>query len=209
MYARVTRVKGDPAKLDQTVERLKTELIPIFEQQPGYLGVISVANRETGEGATTTYWDSMENLKASEGAIFAARDKFTADQGAELLSFHRCEVAVVERKEGAGPRAGAFVRATTLSGGDPARLDDGIQRFREQVAPLALSQPGCLASVLLVDRENNVSFAVSSWETAEQREAADSVLSPKREEAASTSGGQARTQLAETTYADLKVPVQP
>ncbi len=205
MHARVTRMKSDPAKVDQLVQDLKAELLPLFEKQPGYLGTISSANRQTGEGATTTYWDSMENLKASEAALFAARDKFASDKGAELLSFHRCEVAVLQRK--GDPQAGRHIRVTTLSGIDPAKIEDGIRRFRDEVAPLAISQPGCRAAVLLVDREQNTSFAISAWDTAEQRDASDAVLRPQREAAASALGGKAETMHAETTYADLKPPV--
>jgi heme-degrading monooxygenase HmoA len=205
MYARVTRVKADPGKTDELVNQLKLQMLPVFEKQRGYLGTISSANRETGQGATTTYWDSMENLKASEAAIFAARDKFASDQGAQIVSFHRCEVVVQERKADAA--AGKYVRVTALQGIDPSKLEDGIKRFRDEVAPLAIGQPGCRAAVLLVDRENNAAFAVSAWETAAQREASDKVLGPQRAEAAAAMNAKAETMLAETTYADLKTPV--
>ena len=205
MYARLTQIKADPARTDELVEQLKAEMLPVFEKQPGYLGTISSADRSTGLGAVATYWDSMENLRASEAAIFAARDQFTQQHGSETISFHRCEIPVQESRK--APYAGQFTRATVIVGGDPSKIDEGIRRYRDEVAPLVLSQPGAEAAVLLVDRENNISFAISAWDSAEHREAAAAVLAPKREEAAQLSGGQAQTMHAETTYADLKMPV--
>lgn len=206
MFARLTQIKSDPARVDELVEQLKAELLPVFQQQPGYLGTISSADRSTGRGAVATYWDSMENLRASEGAIFAARDKFSAQHGSETVSFHRCEIPVQESK--VDPYVGQFSRVTVVVGGDPATTDAGIARFRDEVAPLALSLPGCEAAVLMIDRENNVGFAISAWDTAEHRDASEAALAPKRAEATQKSGGQAQTMHAQTTYADLKVPAK-
>ena len=205
MYARVTRVKGDPAKIDQQVEQVKAQLVPVFKQQGGYLGVISVANRETGEGATTTYWDSLESMKASQAAIFAARDKFAAEQGAEILSVHNCEIAFSDRK--ATPHAGTHVRVVTLTGITPANRAQVTERHRTLIAPEVLKQPGALASLLMLDLDSDTAFAVSSWETAAQRDAA----APHMQEFAAalpTDLGITRTGAtdAETTHADLPVP---
>ncbi len=205
MFARVTRIKGDPARVDELAQHLKSEMVPVFERQQGYLGTIATANRETGEGATTTYWDTMENLKASEAAIFAARDKFAQEQGTEIVSFHRCEVPVMESR--GVPAAGQYIRVIGVGGIDASRSEEAIQSFREKAAPVAMAQPGCLAAALLVDRENNAAFAITAWETSEQREASLPALLPIREAAVATSGGKPEVMLAETTYADLKMPV--
>lgn len=204
MFARLTQITSDPARVDELVEQLKAEMLPVFQQQQGYLGTISSADRTTGRGAVATYWDSMENLRASEGAIFAARDKFSAQHGSETVSFHRCEIPVQESRS--APRAGQFSRVTVMVGGDPSKLDERIQRYRDEVAPLVLSQPGAEAAVLMVDRENNITFGISAWDTAEHRDASESLFAARREEAAQRSGAQVQTMHAETTYADLKVP---
>lgn len=204
MYARITRTKADPARLDAVVGALRDQMVPVFKQQRGYLGAVSIANRETGEGATTTYWDSWDNLKASEAAIFAARDQFAQDQQADIVSFHRCEVPVLERAK--DPQAGTFVRATVMSGIPADRIDAGIENFRARALPTARSQPGFRGSVLAVDRENGVAFATSSWDTAELREASDSALRDDRSQATAALGGNVETQLGEVTFAELTVP---
>lgn len=206
MYARVTRIKGDPAKLEQNVEQLKAQLVPVFKQQPGYLGVISVANRETGEGATTTYWDSMENLKASEGAIFAARDRFASEQGAEIQSVHRVEFLVQERK-GGDPRSGLHTRQVILRGVTPDKVDRLADSFRKHIVPAVQALPGNQTALLFIDRENDTAFGVSSFETAEQRDAASQTLDPLRDRIAAELDLEAQTVHAEVTHADLKLPV--
>src|SRR5215472_1925262 len=128
MYARITRTKSDPSRIDTLVQQQRAQMIPVFKAQPGYLGVISTANRESGEGATTTYWDTMENLKASEAAIFAARDKFAAEQGAEVQSVHRCEI--VSRETKSQPRAGTHVRVATLMGVDDSNEAELTKRHK-------------------------------------------------------------------------------
>lgn len=205
MYARVTRIKADPARADFLVEQLKAQMLPVFEQQPGYLGTVSVANRETGEGATTTYWDSMENLRASEGAIFAARDKFSAEQGTEVLSVHRCEI--VSRSAKGQPRAGSHQRVATLRGVDASNRSELIERHRTVIAPFALEQPGALASILLIDDENGLAMAVSSYETAAQRDAAAAAIDARIAQQPSGLQLERTTMSSETTYADLAVPV--
>lgn len=204
MYARITRTKADPARLDDVVGALRDQLVPLFKQQRGYLGAVSIANRETGEGATTTYWDSWDNLKASEAAIFAARDKFAQDQSAEIVSFHRCEVPVLERAK--APEAGTFVRATVIANIPADRMEAGIASFRDHAMPAARSQPGFRGAVLAVDRENGTAFATSSWDTAEQREASDTAVRDSRSQAAQELGGSVVIQLGEVTFAELTVP---
>lgn len=203
MYARVTRVKADPAAIDRQVEQMKAQMLPVFKQQPGYIGAISIANRETGEGATTTYWDSMEHLKASEAAIFAARDKFAAEQGAEIVSVHRCELAVSERK--AEPRAGTHLRAVTLRGLDGDKIERVIDRHSKVVAPFVLQQPGCLASLLMVDRENGLAFAISTWESAAKLEAASPAIQAHLDANPSGFDVQTERQTADTTFVELPV----
>ena len=205
MYARVTRIKADPARTAELVEELKTRMIPLFQQQKGYLGTISSVNRETGEGSTTTYWDTMENLRASEAAIFAARDSFASDQGAQVLSFHRCEIPVREMKQ--PPEAGRHIRVTTITDFDPAKREQMIANFRDEAAPTVLQQPGSRAALLLVDDENRVAFAISAWDTAEQRDASEAAVAPARQRGIDGSGGRAQVMKGETTHADLKVPI--
>ena len=204
MYARVTRVKGDPAKLDQTVGDLRDRMVPVFKQQAGYLGVASVANRETGEGATTTYWDSMEHLQASEAAIFAARDQFASDEGLEVVSFHRCEVAVLDRVK--DPVVGTAVRAITLRGGAPERADEGIAAFKDRLLPIVKAQPGYRGAQLLVDRENQVAFTVTSWDSPAERDASNQALAQPREEAAQGMDMSSEVQVGEITLMELSVP---
>jgi len=206
MYARVTRVKSDPGRVDELVQQLKTQMIPVFEQQKGYLGVLSSADRQTGQGATSTFWDSMENLKASEAAIFAARDKFAAEQGAEVISFHRVEILV--REGPFDPKVGNHIRVVTLSGVEPGKVDGLVERFRKDIAPALRAQPGNRAAILQVDRDNNLAFGVSAFETAEQRDAAGKALDDLRDETSAKLGLKVESTMhAETTLAEIKAPV--
>ena len=65
MYARVTLVKSDPSKLDAAIANFKAKVVPASRKGSGYAGAFLLINRETGEGAGGTYWESLESLNAA------------------------------------------------------------------------------------------------------------------------------------------------
>jgi len=76
MHARVTHFPGlAPERIKATLEHFKEENLPKFEQAPGYLGMWAGVDFTGGRAIAVTYWDSLENLRASDaiaGEIRAA-----------------------------------------------------------------------------------------------------------------------------------------
>ncbi len=66
MYARVTLVKSDPAKLEAVIANFREKVVPASRKGSGYAGSFLLINRETGAGAGGTYWESLESLNAAE-----------------------------------------------------------------------------------------------------------------------------------------------
>src|SRR5215831_12944976 len=67
MYARVTTFPGlAPERIKATLEHFRTEHLPKFEQQPGYRGVWVGVDYVGGRAIAVTYWDTVENLHASD-----------------------------------------------------------------------------------------------------------------------------------------------
>ena len=98
MHARVTHTKGPADSVDQATKVIREQVIPTASQIPGYKGIITFANRETGEGWSATFWESADAMAASDEAADAMRGQAIGDiPGSEVVDVTRWEVTVDER----------------------------------------------------------------------------------------------------------------
>ncbi|MFC4783844.1 antibiotic biosynthesis monooxygenase family protein [Nocardioides sp. MAHUQ-72] len=79
MYARVTQLEIDILRIDtdSAVQVYVSEVVPDLHRQPGYAGVLVLANPE-GTGTIITFWDTLEAAEDSSPTGFYAEviDKF-------------------------------------------------------------------------------------------------------------------------------------
>ena len=80
MHARVTTLQLQPDRLDQAISRLEEEDLPSWRELDGFRGFTLVADRSSGKVIGTSYWDSEEEMRASEEAIRPGRER-TAETG--------------------------------------------------------------------------------------------------------------------------------
>ncbi len=74
MYARVTMFPGlAPERIKATLEEFKTLNLPRLEQLPGYQGVWAGVDYTGGRAIAVTYWDTLENLHASDAIASEVR----------------------------------------------------------------------------------------------------------------------------------------
>lgn len=59
-----------------------------------------------------------------------------------------------------------IARVTTFEG-DPERMDEGVQIYREQVVPWLRDSTGFRGVIIMIDRENERALGVSFWTTVE------------------------------------------
>jgi heme-degrading monooxygenase HmoA len=75
MYARLSRFAGlPPERIDQTLEDFEREQLPQMEAQEGFKGVLVGVDRAEGKAMAVTFWESRENLRASDRLADQARD---------------------------------------------------------------------------------------------------------------------------------------
>ena len=82
MHARVTTLQLQPDRLDQTVSRLEGEDLPSWREIDGFRGFTLFADRSSGKVIGTSYWDSEEQMRASEEAIRPSRQRAAETGGA-------------------------------------------------------------------------------------------------------------------------------
>lgn len=92
MYARVTRIKGDPAVADRGADWFAESALPALREQPGFAGALDLLDRESGLNMTITLWETEEARDASETFASAMRDEGSSAFDAEIIGVERYEV---------------------------------------------------------------------------------------------------------------------
>lgn len=95
MHARVTTIQMDPARIDEAASQLEEQDLPRFKEIDGFRGFTLFVDRSGGKVIGTTYWDSADQMQASEDEVRDARRR-AADTGGSSAEpkVERFEVAL-------------------------------------------------------------------------------------------------------------------
>lgn len=88
MHARFTWVQGDAAKIDDTVEQIKRDVVPVIQGADGFKGFTLHVDRSSGQIVGVSYWESEEAMKANEAAVREAREAAANALGGEPRVSH-------------------------------------------------------------------------------------------------------------------------
>jgi heme-degrading monooxygenase HmoA len=80
MHARVTTIQMNPERVDEAISQVEEQDLPTWKSLSGFRGFTLVVNRASGEVIGTSYWDSREQMDASEEAVADSRQR-AADTG--------------------------------------------------------------------------------------------------------------------------------
>ena len=94
MHARVTRMSTDASRRDENIKLFNDQILPRFEQIPGYREFLMLIDDATGDAIGITIWESEEALRASEDAANAIRSDAAQKMASSIVSVERFEVAV-------------------------------------------------------------------------------------------------------------------
>jgi heme-degrading monooxygenase HmoA len=96
MYARMSRIAGlPPERIDEAKQYFEQAELPALEQQDGFKGVVVMVDRDDGRATAITFWESLDNLKASDKVADQAR----ASTMEQASSVDPSREPVVERYE--------------------------------------------------------------------------------------------------------------
>jgi hypothetical protein len=93
VYARVNTFDGSTERFEAATDYIRQLVIPASRQMPGFAGMISLVDRQTGRSMGITLWESIEALEMSEEAATFVRNQTTQSGEATLVSVQRFEVA--------------------------------------------------------------------------------------------------------------------
>lgn len=92
-HARVTYLRGDPARSDQSSEIFKS-LLPVIEGFPGFCSASLLLNRETGRSVSNVIFDSSEALAQTGEQAEQLRTRAAEQMRAEITEVAEFELAL-------------------------------------------------------------------------------------------------------------------
>ena len=66
MHARVTTSQARSEAVEEAIRIVQESILPAARQQPGFRGLIHLADRGTGKGLTLSLWETEAAMRASE-----------------------------------------------------------------------------------------------------------------------------------------------
>jgi hypothetical protein len=201
---RLTRVQSSPDEIDQTITDFTGEVIPVAQRAVGYAGAAIYVNRETGQAAGVTFWESAQALAASEMIGIDARTQAGEFTGVNIVDVQRFQIVLFDRAQ--APRMPAYTR---VDNGfmPPDRLDAFANFIRDDVTPAVRQRHGYCWMTTSVDRTSGVVAVTSNWETAENREMAASSFAPVLQRAGEFGLNPIRIDLYEQAVVQLLQPL--
>lgn len=169
--ARVWRMTGGELDDRSVTEAICAAFVPLLEATPGYLGVVVVVDRERRVLRGVSFWDGEESRDGSRPAVLAAVGETRKLSPVEFEGPWDYEVAYsrfrgpVTPPPGAGEQPPMLVRVGQIEGGDPA--DPGlVEVMKRYAATVVAPSPGCVGTLLLVDRDRPEVLGAALWADA-------------------------------------------
>jgi heme-degrading monooxygenase HmoA len=210
MFVRVTWTQlatPNQAQVDQTANFLRERILPSLQTRKGFLGAAFLANAETGEGGSVTYWESAEAMAASEAMGTAGRVEAMQAVSGMIKDVDRFEMLLQDR---AGPvQSGSFVRVNDVPA-SLARIDAALAWTRDTALPKVKSLSGYRALLVSANRTTGRMLISSVWDSAADRQASEAGISGLRGQLADVAQtqGDIRITLYEGVVAEVSQTAQ-
>lgn len=94
MYARVNRFQDRPEAIDDAERLVVDKILPQLQTVPGFVGVLSLVDRTSGESLGITFWETEQAMRASEAEASRLRSDISDGVGSELRTVDRYEVSL-------------------------------------------------------------------------------------------------------------------
>ena len=94
MHARVTTIQIDPARIDDAIRQLEEQDLARWKELDGFKSATILVDRDSGKVTGITYWESREQMDASEESVQGSRQRAAETGGGGVQSVERFEVAV-------------------------------------------------------------------------------------------------------------------
>ena len=163
MYARSTTMRVRPEALDDLVDYIGDDVMPMVTQLEGCIGLSLLIDRDTGRCIVTSAWQTEEAMHGSGEQVRVSRER-AAERFGTTPEIQEWEIAVLHREHQAGDGACARVVWTRT---DPANLDQVISAYRDSLMPWWEETPGFRSNSFMVDRREGRCASAVVFESRE------------------------------------------
>jgi heme-degrading monooxygenase HmoA len=192
-----------PESIDGGVAHIRDVVMPALQEMPGWIGISTMVDRDSGRCISTTAWDSEEAMNDSAEAAMRLRERAAQEFGGSVTA-ENWEIAVLHREHSSDP--GACVRATWVTV-PPELTEAGIEYYRSAVLPQIEHLDGFRSASLLVDTETGRAVSSVSFNSREAMERNRDHASSLRAESVRAAGASAVDEGEfELVIAHLRVP---
>lgn len=176
MFARMSFVHGDPARIDELVEFVTWTVKPATDALAGNLGLGMWVDRGSGAALVMSMWSDEPSLIASEGAVNQLRDDGTAVMRG-IATVERYETALVDAVS--PHHVGNVTRLVRMSC-DPAAVDEHLRWTRDNVVPVLRRVPGYLSHAVGLHRGSGRAVSMSTYRDGSDADIAYAATAPIR-----------------------------
>ncbi|HEV7536158.1 MAG TPA: hypothetical protein VGP90_11020 [Acidimicrobiia bacterium] len=199
MYARVLTFSG-VNDIDAGVRFMRETAQPQVRSQRGYQGMTASADRSAGILGVLSLWETEADRDASESALGKTREEARGVLGAQLTVATMEELAVELSRP---PEVGSPLMLTRISM-DPARIDENLAFFKQEVAPQIKASPGFRALRNMMNRQTGEGMVGTIWDDEPTMQAAAAAGVARREEAGRRGVTFGDTNYREVVFIDVR-----
>jgi heme-degrading monooxygenase HmoA len=185
MRARSNSVRIDPTTLDRLTDYVRQDVMGMFRDMDGFVGLSMLADRDSGRCIITTAWESEEAMRASDERADASRAEAMSMVGGGPFQIELWDVVAMHRLH--ETREGACARVIWAHG-MAGTLDQTLETWRSTVQPALDGMRGFCSVSLLADRETQRAVSCSVYESREARDGNASAASALREQFGAATG---------------------
>ena len=163
LHVEVSRITGDPLRMDDAISYLASEVRPAMERRPGSLGTSLLIDPEAGAMGFESFWASSGAL-ADSGDVIAASVREAARRAGGTVTRERYAILVFERE--APLRGGQGVRVTQMNV-EPSMLsnvEDAAAWYGDTAVPRLADASGFCSALLYADWTSGRLISETVWQ---------------------------------------------
>jgi len=184
MYARMLYAIGDPARIEDSLEGLRTEAPKLLADSPGFRSFGLLADREMGKITMSSWWNTESDRAESDAHLGRRRTELLTPFADSILVGNSEVVAYAASAQYSSAACGRLGRFMI----DPSRIDDLVERFQATGLPRMQDLSGFCAAAMFIDREHGTGAVGTLFTDRAALAAARTPQSAARREAVQRTG---------------------
>jgi heme-degrading monooxygenase HmoA len=197
-YNRVVTLTG-VEDVDAMVAYIRETALSGLRGQKGYQGFSVSADRANGVVGTLSMWETEADRDASDSALVKlredARAKFATDMTVESL-----EDRVMEMSK--PPAVGTRLMVTRISM-DPAKVDENLEAFKNEVLPQIKAAPGFRSMRVMINPQTGEGASGAIYDDEQSMQAAAEAAMARRPDATARGVNFGETSYREILFVDM------